>query len=137
MKLFKEKRAFFVSLVIGTVISVVVSLFRGVGAGKTAAENLIGFSAGFFVTGVLFAGIGGLLIISTATDFFDMLTYGFKSLVVLFTPFKNPKDHPRFYDYKQIRKEKRGEVKTFLLFAGLALIALSALALGISGLIVQ
>ena len=137
MKLFKDKRAFFVSLLVGAVMSVVVSLLRGVGAGKTAAENLICFSDGFFVTGILFAGIGGLLIISTATDFFDMLTYGFKSLVVLFTSFKNPKDHPRFYEYKQMRKEKRGEVKTFLLFAGLALIALSALALGISGLFVQ
>ena len=76
MKLFKDKRAFFLALLVGAVV--------------------------LAMTGV-FSGIGGLLIISTATDFFDMLTYGFKSLVVLFTPFKNPKDHPRFYEYDQMR----------------------------------
>ena len=120
---------FWIALAAGIALSLLIAFLRGLGGGKTTSENAGILSDGFFVTGVLMAGVGALLAISAKTDFFDMLSYGVKSLVVMFTPFRKPENHPRFYEYKMQRKENRKESKMFLLFAGLALIAAAAVCL--------
>lgn len=120
---------FLIAAAAGIVLSVAIALLRGMGGGKTAAENAGILSDGFFITGVLMAGVGALLAISAKTDFFDMLSYGVKSLVVMFTPFRNPAKHPRFYEYKLQRQQNRKPAKMFLLFAGLLMIAAAAVCL--------
>jgi len=89
----------------------------------------MGISDGCMVIGALYVGMGLLTWIAT-TGFFDMLAYGFSSLWVMFTPFKDPKDHPRFSEYKQKRQEKRSGTKTMLLLVGLLFLALAAAAAG-------
>ena len=64
------------------------------------------WSDALFIPAVLWLGMGGMMWVAT-TDFFDIFRYGFSSLLVLFTPFKNPKDHKKFYEYKLERAEKR------------------------------
>ena len=122
----KKRTPFWIALGAGAAVSAVIALLRGMGGGKTLAENAGYMSDGFFVTGVLMAGVGGLLAISGKTDFFDMLGYGVRSLVVMFTPFKRPEKHPRFYEYKMERRARRSAPRMFLLFAGLILIAAAA-----------
>jgi len=120
---------FWIAFAGGIILSVVIAFLRGMSGEKNLSENAGLLSDGFFVTGVLMAGIGGLMAISAKTDFFDMLSYGVKSLVVMFTPFRKPEKHPRYYEYKMQRKENRKQSKMFLLYAGFALIALAALCL--------
>ena len=84
-----------------------------------------------FVAAVLQTGAGGLVAISTATDFFDIISYGFRSLLVLFTPFRKPQDQKKFYEFKLERQAKRGGAKWFLLLSGLTLLGLSLLCLGL------
>ena len=86
------------------------------------------FSDGLFVSALLFSGIG-LMVWVTNTGFFDIFSYGFSSLLVLFTALRNPKDHKHYYEYKCEREAKR-EGKSWpksMLFIGIACLALSML----------
>ena len=87
-----------------------------------AAWHVRCWSDALFIPAVLWVGMGGLMWVAT-TDFFDIFRYGFSSLLVLFTPFKNPKDHKHFYEYKQERAEKRKgkSVPVTILVVGVAL----------------
>ena len=73
-------------------------------------------SDGFFITGVLLASLGCLTWISN-TGFFDMLFYGMRGLMSL-VPFKAPKKHQAFYDYKMKRAEKRKKPLNSMLLVG-------------------
>ena len=118
---------FLIALGAGAVLAAVIALLRGMGSGNTTAVNAGIMSDGFFVVGVLMAGVGALMAISGKTDFFDMLSYGGRSLLKLI-PFMRQKTQT-FYDYKLEKQAKRKEPKWFLLFAGLVLIGLAAVCL--------
>ena len=63
-------------------------------------------SDALFVPAVLWLGLAGLMWVST-TGFFDIFSYAFKSLLVLFSTLKKPSDLGSFYDYKLEKEEKR------------------------------
>lgn len=71
-----------------------------------AAWELRCWSDAMFIPAVLWLGMGGMMWVAT-TDFFDIFRYAFSSLLVLFSPLKNPRDHKHFYEYKLERAEKR------------------------------
>lgn len=98
--------------------------FRGFAWSNPFQLNARYLSDGFFVIGLIMTGLGLLVWIST-TGFFDMMSYGFRSLLVLFTSLKKPKDHMTFYDYKTARDEKRGKAQWSILVVGAACIVLS------------
>lgn len=87
------------------------------------AWSLYCWSNALFIPGVMWLGVGGLMWIAT-TGFFDIFSYAFSSLLVLFTPLKNPKDHKRFYEYKLDKEERRKgkPVSWSVLIVGLILI---------------
>lgn len=87
-------------------------------------------SDGFFVAGLVLTGLGALVWIST-TGFFDIFSYGFKSLLVLFSPLRRPSEHQHYYDYKQEKDAKRGKPLYFLLIVGVACLALSVILLAL------
>ena len=118
---------FLIALGAGTALAVVIALLRGMGSGNTAAVNAGIMSDGFFIAGVLTAGVGALMAIAGKTDFFDMLSYGGRSLLKLI-PFVRQKTQT-FYDYKLGKQARRKEPKWFLLFAGLVLIGFAAVCL--------
>ena len=70
-----------------------------------AAWELRCWSDAMFIPAVLWLGMGGMMWVAT-TDFFDIFRYAFSSLLVLFSPLKNPRDHKHFYEYKLERAEK-------------------------------
>ena len=71
-----------------------------------AAWEVRCWSDALFIPAVLWLGMGGMMWVAT-TDFFDIFQYAFSSLLVLFSPLKNPKEHKHFYEYKLERAEKR------------------------------
>ena len=113
-----------VSALVGLALSLAVAVSRGLSGSVNLAWNARYLSDGFFVAGLLMTGIGALVLVAS-TDFFDIFTYGFKSLLVLFTPLKKPREHMNFFDYKQERAGRRGGKQFFLLFTGLAFLLLA------------
>ena len=101
-----------------------MAVSRGLSGSVNLAWNARYLSDGFFVAGLLMTGVGALVLVAS-TDFFDIFTYGFKSLLVLFTPLKKPREHMTFFDYKQERAGRRGGKQFFLLFTGLAFLLLA------------
>ncbi len=81
-------------------------------------------SDGFFIVGMLCTCLGLLMWIST-TGALDMITYGFKSLLYLFTPYQKDKDEGGFYEYKLAKKEKRKAAPLEYLFLGLGAVVLA------------
>lgn len=59
-----------------------------------------------FSAALLWLGFGGMMFVAS-TDFFDVFGYAFSSLLVLFSPLKSPREHKKFFDYKQDKAEKR------------------------------
>ena len=91
----------------------------------SAPDKIISLiSDGFFTVGMLFTGIGLLLWIST-TGVLDIISYGFKSLIVLFTLAKKKPDEGGFYEYKIRQKEKRRPVPFQILWVGLIFIVIA------------
>lgn len=113
-----------VSALVGLALSLTVAVSRGLSGSVNLAWNARYLSDGFFVAGLLMTGVGALVLVAS-TDFFDIFTYGFKSLLVLFTPLKKPREHMTFFDYKQERAGRRGGKQFFLLFTGLAFLLLA------------
>ena len=114
----------------GLVIAVPVAVSQGLSWGQPAYLSARYLSDGFFVAGLLITGVGGLVWISS-TGFFDIFSYGFHSLLVLFSSLRHPKDHESYYDYKTLKEEKRGQPLYFLVIVGAALLLLAVICLGL------
>lgn len=119
-----------VTLIVALAIALPLAVYRGFAWENTLALNCRYLSDGFFVAGMMLAGLGTLMWIST-TGFFDMLSYGVHSLTVLFSTLKKPQDHETFYDYKTMRDAKRGKPRFGILFVGLGCILVSLLCLAL------
>ena len=107
-------------------MAVLLAYSRGLSADLPFSENCRYLSDGFFVTGMVLFGVGGLLWAAT-TGFFDMLTYsarfGLHVLIGFFAPgLRKPRQG--FYDYKLERQAARKKGRAWpLLAAGAAMIA--------------
>ncbi len=121
-----------IQLAVATVLAVAIALMRGLSLENEAYLNLHHLCDGFFLCAVFYVGIGGLLWIS-ATGFFDIFGYAFKSIVHLLTPSKYDAEFPRYYDYKCEQNDKReGKPMTHtVIIVGLMVLALSFLMLGL------
>lgn len=113
---------------IGAAITLTVAMGQGLG-GVGSAWSLRALSDGCFVTTVLMGGMGALVWVST-TGFFDIFTYAGKSLLVLFSPMKQPEKLKKFYEYKADKDEKRKKADFTLLIVGAAYLLLSFVFLG-------
>ena len=113
---------------IGAAITLTVAMGQGLG-GVGSAWSLRALSDGCFVTTVLMGGMGALVWVST-TGFFDIFTYAGKSLLVLFSPMKQPEKLKKFYEYKADKDEKRKKADFTLLSVGAAYLLLSFAFLG-------
>ena len=81
-------------------------------------------SDGCFIVGLFCTGMGILMWIST-TGVLDMIGYGFKSLLYLFTPMQKDRDEGGFYEYKLQKKQKKKGVPFEYLWLGIGMIVLS------------
>lgn len=102
-----------------------VALMRGLSFSAPLHEIYAALSDGFFVSGILFGGIG-LLVLISRTGFFDMLSYGLQGLMYLI-PGLRPRKQETFYDYKTAREERRGKPSWQLALIGFTGILLAVL----------
>ncbi|MBQ7455596.1 MAG: DUF3899 domain-containing protein [Clostridia bacterium] len=126
----REKRwlPWVIDLGIGIVLFFAVAAYRQV---FTAAEETVilsGLCDAFFVPGILLVCFG-LLAISARGGAFDMLSYGFHSLLVLFTPFRKPENHEKYYEYRLRRAERRKKPKPCTFIVGVLFLALAVMCL--------
>ena len=115
-----------ITLGIGLCVSTLTAWRQGFAWALPFAQNARHLSDGCFVAAVLLVGVGALTWIS-CTGFFDIFSYAVKSLLVLFTSLRKPKDQISFYDYKLLKEEKRGAAPRFILYVGLVFLGLSVL----------
>ncbi|MDD6882473.1 MAG: DUF3899 domain-containing protein [Eubacteriales bacterium] len=119
-----------VRVVLEMAAAAAIARLRGFDFANPLALNARYLSDGCFVVGFILTGLGALIWIST-TGFFDMMAYGVQSLLVLFSILKSPKDHPSFYDYKQMRNAKRNKPRFGMLITGIIFILASLACLAI------
>ena len=86
------------------------------------------WSDGCFAAALLIGGIGALIWIST-TGVLDIFSYGFSSLLTLFTSLRSPKKQMTYLDFKTYRDEKRKPSRPEWVIIGLVFLAVSALLL--------
>lgn len=115
---------YLIPFVIGLVAAFGTMWARGIFNLSAPNEIISLISDGFFIVGMLFTAFGLLLWIST-TGVLDIISYGFKSLIVLFTLSKKKPGGGGFYEYKVKQKEKRRPVPFETLWVGLIFIAIS------------
>ena len=131
---FNKKTLISISVQLGVAIALAmfVAVSEGLIQSANASQVFHHLCDGLFVSSILFVGIGGLLWIS-ATGFFDIFGYAFKSIVHLLTPSKYDEQFPRYYDYKCEQNEKReGKPLTHtVIVVGLIVLALSFLCLAL------
>ena len=102
----------------------------GFGALLTRGWRLWSGSLGTSFPAVLLCGVG-ILAWTATTGFFDIFSYGFKSLLVLFSPMKHPDDHMHYADYKAMKELKRGKTIRFILYVGLVFLGVAGLFLAV------
>lgn len=118
------------TLGVGLCISAMTAWHQGFAWALPFGLNARYLSDGCFVAAVLLVGVGALGWIS-CTGFFDIFSYAVKSLLVLFTSLRNPKEQISFYDYKLLKAEKRGAAPRFILYVGLLFLGLSVVLLAV------
>ncbi len=109
--------------VTGAIIAFAIMYWRGIFEAQTAQEVMMTICDGFFVVGLLYAGFG-LLLYAAHEGTLDIITYGLRSVLYLFAPFKN-RDEGGYYEYKMKKKERRKEVPFFILWIGIVFILIS------------
>ena len=83
-------------------------------------------SDGFFVVGVLFVGFG-LVFLIAGEGILDIMGFGFKSLLYLFTPRRLDRNSGGYYEYKQKKREERKKkgVPIHILWIGIAFVLIA------------
>ncbi len=120
-KIIWARRAATLAADIALAVAVAVYRYNTPPAGLESIPVLWAVSDALFVVGFLNLGIGALIWIST-TGFFDILAYGLKSVIYLFTPIKKDVSKGGYYEYKMEKKEKRKKVPFETLWIGLAML---------------
>lgn len=119
-------KKYLVAIILAGVAAFGIMSARGLFSLDNAPAVMACISDGLFVAGFLFAGIGALIWLSS-TGTLDIISYGFKSLLVLFTPYKRRIGEGGFYEYKVKQREKRKGVPFQILWVGLGYVLLSLL----------
>ena len=89
--------------------------------GEVIINEFHALSDGFFIVGFLNLAFGLLLWIST-TGIFDILSYGLKAALYLFTSKRKDKDEGGYYEYKMRKNQKRKAVPFETLWIGAGMI---------------
>ncbi len=124
----KKKKLIKVLVALGTALVAAIAVFvwrlNNPPSDLGSMPVMQALSDGFFVVGLLLLGFGILMWVST-TGVLDIITYGFKSLIYLFTPFQKERGTGGFYEYKLEKKEKRKAVPFEYLWIGAGMLILS------------
>ena len=117
----KSKRAmpYWICIAIGALIFAGVASMRSIWTLSEREEILSGLCDALFVPGALLTCVG-LLTFTAREGVLDIISYGFRNLLVLFAPGKHK--HQHYYDYKMAKEANRGKGTHAPLLVGLAFI---------------
>ena len=124
----KSKRAmpYWICIAIGALIFAGVASMRSIWTLSEREEILSGLCDALFVPGALLTCVG-LLTFTAREGVLDIITYGFRNLLVLFAPGKHK--HQHYYDYKMAKEANRGKATHAPLLVRLAIILLAGVCL--------
>ena len=111
---------------IGALIFAGVASMRSIWTLSEREEILSGLCDALFVPGALLTCVG-LLTFTAREGVLDIISYGFRNLLVLFAPGKHK--HQHYYDYKMAKEANRGKATHAPLLVGLAFILLAGVCL--------
>ena len=127
----KKKRhwvGYLVTVLIAVAMAAGVFISRG-GLMLTAPADILGaLCDGFFVPGIVLTSLGVLVLVANEV-FFDIMSYGLHSFLVLFTPLRKAEKHAHYFDYKMARAARRKKPRNVLLWVGLAFVAAAGVCL--------
>ena len=114
----------------GIALAVFMALAVGRGAftAGESAEVLRILCDAFFVPGIMLFSFG-VLAFCAYGGVFDMVSYGFRSLLVMFTPFRKPENHMKYFEYKLMREKTRTRPRPVALIIGTVLLLLACVCL--------
>ena len=128
----RSARKFLIAFAVGMVIAVGVFAARGGLEYTDTVPVLQAFCDAFFVPGILFMGFGALLFCAD-DGLFDMMNYGVMKVINLSRSKKHRDAFPKsFYDYRQMKDEKRKGGFGYLFIVGGGFMALAVLFLILS-----
>lgn len=124
----KSKRAmpYWICIAIGALIFAGVASMRSIWTLSEREEILSGLCDALFVPGALLTCVG-LLTFTAREGVLDIISYGFRNLLVLFAPGKHK--HQHYYDYKMAKEANRGKGTHAPLMVGLVFILLAGVCL--------
>ena len=111
-------------LIVGAGIAVIVFICKDLSSAGTAADKMMILSDGFFLSGILLAGLG-LLTIFANDGIFLGLSYALKCV---FSVFKGGKGRTMDISYFEYKMDKAGKKKPYIemLISGIVFIAIAA-----------
>lgn len=111
---------------LGAMVAFLIMWWQGIFVSPDTQTVFQRISDGFFVIGVLYVGFG-LMFWIASEGILDIVGYGFKSLVYLFTPRRLNRDSGGYYEYKQKKYEERKKkgVPIHILWIGIAFILIA------------
>lgn len=112
-----------ISFIIGGLIALSVFLYISKNSGSfdsmTLKEKYSMLCDVFLIPGIVFTGLGFIVIISDE-GFFDIFSYSVKSLIYVFIRHKDDAIRQTYYEYKEEKKQKRdGRSRWYLVIVGL------------------
>ena len=112
-----------ISFIIGGLIALSVFLYISKNSGSfdsmTLKEKYSMLCDVFLIPGIVFTGLGFVVIISDE-GFFDIFSYSVKSLIYVFIRHKDDAIRQTYYEYKEEKKQKRdGRSRWYLVIVGL------------------
>lgn len=122
----KNALRYLIASAAGLILAFVIALSQGIFSEGETREVMRILSDAFFASGVLFAGVG-LIVVASRGGLFDMLGYAAILFVNLFRRDVGKRKYKDFYEYRQAKREdghKRSVA--FLLLVGVGLIAVAA-----------
>ncbi len=106
-----------IPFLIGLAASALIMWGRGAFSAEKMTDVYKYISDGFFVISMLYIGFG-LLLFAASEGILDIIGYGFKSLIYLFSPVKKDKAVGGYYEYKVKQAEKRKAVPYHIIIIG-------------------
>lgn len=117
-----------IELGIALAVFLAVAAYKGLFTAVESRQALYILCDAFFIPGIFLLSFGALAFCAYG-GVFDMLAYGAHSLLVLFTPFRKPEKHQKYYEYKLLKEARRQKPKPRTLILGLCFVLLAVLCL--------